>query len=423
MKIIILLLALISIAPFTSAQTPTPAPAPAQTPAKTPTPAPERAVEKDVANTPDPVTSLRNQIEAAANASERNQLRLKLADLLLTTGHKPEALKELNAIANSTEFDPIGFYNLGNTFARLGDSEAAITAYKTAIEQRNGRYSRAYNNLGVVLLRAGRWDEAYDALLSALKIESFRYAEASYNLGRVYAARGQQDLAAREWRRALAVNPKHDAAAEALARVGAEETIVVTPQPKSSNRPEPAAVTRKSSTPAISSGAPAPKVLTLDQSSFDYLQRARNASERGKMTEAVENFQHVLSRQGGYFPPANLELSYALLNLKRYDEAINNLLAVSTRDGARYPISYYHLARVYELKGDMKLAEAAFVKAAPSNPQFLLDVTRVREKLGDYKGSLVAMEQYCTMMEKQGEKPAWSDERLAELRTKAAKQQ
>jgi tetratricopeptide (TPR) repeat protein len=378
---------------------------------------PAATFAQEVVKKQDPVATLREQIEAAPNASERNRLQLKLADLLLTTGRKPEALKELNSIANSTAFDPIGFYNLGNTFARLGDSEAAIAAYRTAIEQRNGRYSRAYNNLGVVLLRSGRWDEAYDALLSALKLESFRYAEASYNLGRVYAARGQYDLAAREWRRALAVNPQHDAAAQALARTGTEETIVVasTP-PRVSTRPEP----KKTSAPSL---APAPKALTLDQSSFDYLQRARSASERGKMTEAVENFQHVLSRQNGYFPPANLELSYALLNLKRYDEAINNLVAVSTRDGARYPISYYHLARLYELKGEIKLAEAAFVKAVPSNPQFLLDVTRVREKLGDYKGSLDAMEQYLNMMAKQGEKPAWSDERLAELRTKAAKQQ
>ena len=393
MKILILLVALISMAPFTCAQTPSP--------------------------TPDPVASLRDQIEAAPNAAERNRLRLKLADLLLTTGHKPDALKELNTIATSTAFDPIGFYNLGNTFARLGDSEPAIAAYKTAIQQRNGNYSRAYNNLGVVLLRAGRWDEAYEALLSALKLESFHYAEASYNLGRVYAARGQHDLAAREWRRALAVNPQHDAAAQALARAGTEETIVVVSQPKASK--QPAAVAKKSA-PAAASMAPAPKVLTLDQASFDFLQRARSASERGKMTEAVDYFRRVLSRQDGYFPPANLELSYALLNLKRYDEALSNLLAVSTRDGARYPVSYYHLARVYELKGDLKNAEGAFAKAAPSNAQFLLDLTRVREKLGDYKGSLDAMEQYLKSMENQGEKPAWFDERLAELRTKAAKQ-
>jgi len=396
MKIIILLLLLVSIAPFTSAQT----------------------VEKDIDNTQDPVVVLRDQIAAAENPSERNQLQLKLADLLLTTGHKPEALTELNAIANSNSFDPVGFYNLGNMFARLGESEAAIKAYKTAIEQRNGKYSRAYNNLGVVLLRTGRWDEAYDALLSALQIESFRYAEASYNLGRVYAARGQHDLAAREWRRALAVNPKHDAAAQALAAGGTEEQIVVQSRSKASSRPEAVAAAKKS--PAVTASTVRP--LTLDPASFDYLQRARNASEHGKMAEAVQYFQRVLTREAGYFPPANLELSYALLSLKRYDEALANLLQVSQRDGARYPISYYHLARVYELKGELKLAEAAFVQAAPNNPQFLLDVTRVREKLGDFKGSLAAMEQYLTLIEKQGEKPVWSDQRLADLRTKAAKQ-
>src|SRR5688572_3181889 len=172
--------------------------------------------EKDVDNTKDPVTSLREQIEGAGTPVDRIRLQLKLADLLVSTGHRSQALAELKLIADSNEFDPTGFYNLGNSYARLGETEAAINAYNVAIEQRKGRYSRAYNNLGVVLLRTGRWDDAQDALLSALKVENFRYAEASYNLGRVYSARGQRDLAAREWKRALFVDPQHDAAAQAL---------------------------------------------------------------------------------------------------------------------------------------------------------------------------------------------------------------
>ncbi len=169
--------------------------------------------------------------KAPARLSDRIRLQLKLADLLVSTGHRPQALAELKLIADSNAFDPAGFYNLGNSYARLGETEAAINAYNVAIEQRKGRYSRAYNNLGVVLLRAGRWDDAQDALLSALKVENFRYAEASYNLGRVYSARGQKDLAAREWRRALTVDPQHDAAAYALSRVGTEDKIVVESQP------------------------------------------------------------------------------------------------------------------------------------------------------------------------------------------------
>ena len=358
----------------------------------------------DVDNKPDEVALLREQIAGAKEPSERNRLQLELAELLSTNGHKPEAISELNKIASSNSIDPIGFYNLGNSFARLGEPDSAIAAYRTAIEQRKGLYSRAYNNLGVLLLRTGKWDEAQEALLSALKIESFHYAEASYNLGRVYAAKGQNDLAAREWRRALSIDPQHDAARQELARVGRDDTILVT-----------GAVAGHSSTTAS-------KTLQLDQVSYTYLQNARAAWEHGKNSEAVDNYRRLLNRNNGYFAPANLELSYALLSLNRYDEARANLLEVSRRDGARYPISYFYLARLYERGGELKLAEAAFAQAAPTNSQFLLDLSRIREKLGDYKGSLEAMELYLKLMQEQGQKPAWSDERLAELRTKAAKQ-
>jgi len=372
-----------------------------------------RSVDKDAGNTPDPVVILREQIAATTEVPERNRLQLQLAELLQSTDHKSEAIAELNKIASSKSFDPVGFYNLGNAFARLGESESAIAAYRIAIEQRKGLYSRAYNNLGVLLLRAGKWDEAQEAFLSASKLESFRYAEASYNLGRVYAAKGQNDLAAREWRRALAVDPQHDAAKQALANEGRGDRIVVV-----SNK------AGKSSTAAGLSAAARP--LELDQASFDYLQRAREASERGKKSEAADSYRRLLSRNNGYFPPANLELGYALVSLKQYDEALANLLEVTKRDGARYPVSYYHLARLYEMKGELKLAEAAFVKAvslyAPANPQFLLDLSRVREKLGDFNGSLEAMESYTKVMQEHGQKPSWSEERIAELRSKATKQ-
>ena len=354
----------------------------------------------------------------AQTVVERNQQQLKAAQELVDTGHRSEALVELFKMLNASGFDPVGYYNLGNSFARLGESEAAITAYRRAIEQRKGSYARAYNNLGVVLLREGRWDESYEALISALKIENFRYAEASYNLGRLYAARGQSDLAAREWRRTLMVDPQHTAAVQALARNANEDLIVVEKAPAKSPKPIASATTVKASPVA----APARR-LTLDQASFDFLRRAREASERGKMLEAVENFQRVLNRQGGYFAPANLELSYALLSLKRYDDALPHLLQVSQRDGARYPVSYFHLARLYESKGELKLAEAAFAQAVfanvSANNQFLLDLSRVREKQGDFKGALEAMERYVTLVQQQGQKPAWCDERLAELRAKA----
>lgn len=365
----------------------------------------------------DPVDSLRAEIAAANTPAERIRLQLKLADTLVNTGHKTEALKELDSVANSSAFDPPSFYNLGNAYARMGEPDAALNAYRQAISQRKGKYSRALNNMGVILLRLGRWEEAYDAFIDALKIESFRYAEASYNLGRLYSARGQKDLASREWRRALIVDPDHDAAKQALATINDDDRIVVAEAAPVKASPKPTTAEAKAAPVRVA------KPLALDQLSYDFLQKARTATERGKLTEAVDNFQRVLGRQGGYFAPANLELSYVLLNLKRYDEAMGYLLAVSKRDGERYPISYFHLARTYELKGDLKSAEAAFVQAinayVPTNSQFLLDLIRVREKQGDYKGALDALERYVALVQEHGQKPTWSDQRLAELRAKA----
>ena len=185
----------------------------------------------------DPIDELRGKIESATDV-EKLRLQLKLADQLAAAGRQPEAMTELIHAAATDIFDPTSFYNIGNSFARLGAPDAAINAYRKAIDQRKGNYSRAFNNMGVILLRSGRWEEAQQAFLSALKIESFRYAEASYNLGRLYAAQGQNDLATREWRRALSVDPRHSAAAEALTRNSSGETIVVEPRTTSDPKPK-----------------------------------------------------------------------------------------------------------------------------------------------------------------------------------------
>jgi Tfp pilus assembly protein PilF len=138
---------------------------------------------------------------------------------MVSEGKKQEALAKLQLLAAEDRFDPRGFYNIANAFARLDATDSAVSAYRKAIAQRKGRYARASNNLGVILLRQGFWDQAYDAFLDALRTENFHYAEASYNLGRLYAARGEMDRASREWRRAVSVDPKHHGAAQALASV------------------------------------------------------------------------------------------------------------------------------------------------------------------------------------------------------------
>ncbi|PWT80627.1 MAG: hypothetical protein C5B44_05105, partial [Acidobacteria bacterium] len=161
----------------------------------------------------DPIIVILEQIAAAPTAQDVATLRLKLVDELVRRGDKQEAQSQLRQMLAEDRFDPQCFYNIGNAFARLGDTDAAIVSYRKAIDQRKGRYSKALNNLAVVLMRRGDWDLANEALSTALRLENFRYAEASYNLGRLYAAQGQMDLAIREWHRAVTVDPNHVAAA------------------------------------------------------------------------------------------------------------------------------------------------------------------------------------------------------------------
>jgi tetratricopeptide (TPR) repeat protein len=383
---------------------------------------------------PNALVSLRYQIEATPMGPEHIRLQLNLAEQLVAANKKAEATKVLQAITKADVFDPQGFYNAGNALARLGDSDEALNAYRKAIDQRKGKYSRSLNNLGVVLLREGRWDEAYDALLSAMRLESFRYPEASYNLGRLYFARGERDLAIREWHHALAIDPEHSGAAQALASgeagivVGTEESAKGPSIDRKAGRvPEDSVKNALRARPTkdrlVTRGHQAAKVRALDALSYNFLQRARNLNEHGKLQEAVENYQQVISRSQGYFPPANLELSCVLMNLKRKDEAFVNLLRVTNRDGARYPSSYYYLARLYEQKGDLIKAEESFVRAAAAyeskNSPVLLDLSRVRERRGNFKGALAVLEEYVVAMEQQGLKPSWADETLSVLRQKA----
>jgi tetratricopeptide (TPR) repeat protein len=166
---------------------------------------------------------LRAQIRDAKDEAERARLRRTLVDYLVALERKSEAIDELRMALKEERFDPVGFYNIGNALVRLGDADTAVEAYRKAIAQRQGHYSRASHNLGVLLLRQGRWDEAQEALTDALRQEAFRYAEASYNLGRLYSLRGEAALAIHEWSRALALQPDHLDAALALARAYAED--------------------------------------------------------------------------------------------------------------------------------------------------------------------------------------------------------
>jgi tetratricopeptide (TPR) repeat protein len=404
------------------------------------------------------VERLRAEIKDARPGAERARLQRTLIEHLVALKRQPEALDALRMMIHEDRYDPAFFFNTGNALARLGDASAAEDAYRKAISQRRGNYARALNNLGVILIRQGHWDEAHETFAAALLQENYAYAEASYNLGRLHLLRGEANLAIREWQRTLRLEPAHAEAAAALARVYAEDGdagrgIVVldnfvsrstrtgagVPREIAEARREIVAAAAASAedgeatnlktgdAPAARPAAPGAKFRAhkADRATYELLRTARAERESGSVEEAVKHYRGVLARSpGGYFPPANLELGGALIALKRDAEAIAALLPVAEKEAARYPVAHYHLGRLFERQGHLARAADSFERASElygdTNPQVLIDLSRVRENAGDHAGALAAMNGYAASLERQGTVPAWVAARQEKLRQKAA---
>ncbi|HEX8337520.1 MAG TPA: tetratricopeptide repeat protein, partial [Pyrinomonadaceae bacterium] len=356
-------------------------------------PKPEAAPEGEAAPevSGEELEALRARAEAAPSPAERARLRLSLAEALAEGGRRAEALEVVRASLAEERFDPQFFYNAGNALARMGESEAAADAYRKAVGQRRGAYARAQHNLGVVLTRLGRWDEAEAALRAALRLEHDSYAEASYSLGRLHALRGESGLAAAEWARTLRLRAQHGDAAAALARTLAEggdseQALAVLDAYEAGAKRRGVAVAREVTVArgeivaaanvlaaARASGASlppttalpdstallrgaraakgAPAEFVVEQDAYRFLRDARAARADERLEAAVELYRRAIREGGGYLAPANMELGLTLVTLRRNEEAAASLLAVVRKEGARYPLVFYHLGRIYEHLG------------------------------------------------------------------------
>jgi tetratricopeptide (TPR) repeat protein len=421
------------------------------------------------------IESLRARIASTPEGAARARLRQELVERLARAERKQEAVELLRSMLAEQRFDPQFFYNTGNALARLGESESAIEAYRKAAGQRRGNYARAQHNLGVVLIRLGRWEEAEEALTAALKLENYNYAEASYNMGRLHSLRGEAGLAIAEWTRTLHLKADHADAAVALARALAEDgdpdaALAIldsfgarlsrrgasTPREVTVARGEIVAFANVAGERDVAKGSTRSNALrsssgsatrgrdAMDSSSvvrearrpgvlrplvvgrqaYDLLRRARAARDADRKEDAVALYRRAIESNDGYFAPANLELGYTLAGLNREEEAVASLLVVIRREGARYPVAFYHLGRFYEHLNQLAQSAEAFARAAEllgdESPQFLIDLSRVREREGKDVEALAAAVRYVQEMEKTGDAPEWARERVAHLQKKMA---
>ena len=129
------------------------------------------------------------------------------------------------AVVVNVRIVEMGFAHMHNTVGALlgerGDTEAAATEFRKALED-NPRDLSARYNLGTALLKLHRWEDAAVQFMVATEGHP-RYHEAWIGLGKARAGQGRTVEARALWKRALALNPPPMIAAEADSLLGALE--------------------------------------------------------------------------------------------------------------------------------------------------------------------------------------------------------
>ena len=111
---------------------------------------------------------------------------------------------------------------LGWTYSFLNRYEDAIAECKNAIAV-DPDFGNPYNDIGSYLIKLGRLDDAIPWLEQALMAKRYEPRHFPHmNLGRLYLAKGDQLSAAREFGKALEIEPRYRPARFALAALSAQ---------------------------------------------------------------------------------------------------------------------------------------------------------------------------------------------------------
>lgn len=138
-------------------------------------------------------------------ASRAKQIYAKAGELE-SQGNHPAALALLWEAAGLAPREPEIQNALGEALERIGALDAAITAYRAALEG-NPQFRKASNNLILALVKAGKGEEAI-GLARALVAEAPNDADRQFTLG---LAQSEQNIegAMASFRRALEIDPRH----------------------------------------------------------------------------------------------------------------------------------------------------------------------------------------------------------------------
>ncbi len=193
------------------------------------------------------------------------------------------------------------YRNLANALIETERFEEALAASRIAVEQRP-RNAAAHNTRGIALLAMDRLDDAEESFRRALELDS-SHRGARHNMAEVRRRQGRFVESIRWYREVLDIDPDF-----ALAHAGMGDTLFRLGQYQQAAESLAQAVSLRPHTLPIAVGHLLAEAVRKQQ----------------RYEEAIERYRDVLEIDPEY-APAHAGIGYALLQLKRYEEALEAL--------------------------------------------------------------------------------------------------